>query len=168
MTVHHGAGLILHAKERTEQVRDKAHKAMRSIEKEIEKNDGLYPYNGGRLSQAEFCRRAGINQVTLLRRSHKKTTKVHVDVWLRETNDKLLTGKKVVRKAVTKRVDEWRSRYGRVATEFHLYKIHAIAKDEALAKKDARITELEKRVTVLQQELSRGKVINMPKRRKSQ
>jgi len=167
MTERHGAGLILHAKERTEQVRDKVHKAMRSIEKEIEKNDGLYPYNGGRLSQAEFCRRAGINQVTLLRRSHKKTTKVHVDAWLRDTNNKLLTGKKVVRKAVTKRVDEWRSRYERVATEFHLFKLQAIAKEETIAQKDVRIRELEERLTHLQQELSAGKVIRMPKKRKS-
>jgi hypothetical protein len=166
VTAHNATGLIRHAHGRSAQVRSKVRNTMRLIEKEIEKNDGLYPYHGGRLSQAEFCRRAAINQVTLLRDSHRKTTKCQVDAWLRDVNAKLITGKKVVRKTVTKRVDEWKSRYEAVATKFHLYKIQAIAQDELLSTKDARIAELEGTVLQLRGELSEGKVIHMPKLRK--
>jgi len=165
VTTQGGAGLIQHARGRSEQVRIKVRNAMRLIEKEIEESEGLYPYHGGRLSQAELCRRAGINQVTLLRSSHRGTTKIQIDTWLRDINAKLITGKKVVRKAVTKRVEEWKSRYELVATEFHLYKIQAIAKDEAIVKKDVRIAELEAEILRLRSELSEGKVIRIPKAR---
>ena len=160
-----GAALIAHAHGRSETIRLKMRNTMKVIEAEIEKNDGIYGYNGGRLSEAEFCRRAKFNQVTLLRKSHRTTTKVELTKWLRAINAKLITGKKVVRKAVTERVDKWRERYESAATEFHLFKIQSIAKDESIAQLKARVTELEQELLRLQQALSKGVVVKMPSKR---
>lgn len=161
-----GAGLIEHAHGRSKTIVVKMRNTMSVIEAEIEKNEGIYAYNGGRLSEAEFCRRAKFNQVTLLRKPHRETTKVELAKWLQAINAKLVTGKKVVRKAVTERVDKWMERYQSVATEFHLFKIQSIAKDESIAQLKTRVSELEQETLQLQQALSKGVVVTMPRKRK--
>lgn len=66
-----------------------------------------------------------------------------------------------MRKAVTERVDAWKDRYSAIATEFHIHKLQAIAKDEALTNKDARIAELEAENHRLEREVSDGKVVSI-------
>lgn len=58
------AGLIAFAKKRTQAVVTKLRASMKTIEAEIDAHEGIYPLNGGKLSQAELCRRAGISNVT--------------------------------------------------------------------------------------------------------
>ena len=52
-------GLNNHAKSRSSTFVSKLRQAMSTIEGDIEQNEGLYPYNAGRLTKAELCRRAG-------------------------------------------------------------------------------------------------------------
>lgn len=48
---------------------------MRAIEKDIEDNDGLRPFNKGRVTQSDACGRAGVSLVMHQGASHKETTK---------------------------------------------------------------------------------------------
>lgn len=158
--------LVVHARARSQAVRDAVQKTRKAIESEIEKNEGLYPYNGGRLSQAEFCRRAGISQVTLLGTAHKASTKQELDQWLRQVTRVLLTGKRVVRKAVTERADSWERRYREVANHYNLFKIEMIAKEETIELHAKKIAELEEEILRLLQQVSEGRVVHIQKKGK--
>lgn len=67
---------------RTRAVRQSLKEAMEKIDRELEANDGIYPQNKGRLTQAEVCRRANIGDKTLQGKAHKFTTLGEVSRWL--------------------------------------------------------------------------------------
>lgn len=150
-------GLNEHGKKRTEGVKSRLNAAYQAIEVELAKNEGLYPFNGGRLSEAEVCRRADVSPVTLLNKRHAKTRKVLKD-WLAAIHGTSVVGSAAVRRQVTKRVEDWKAAFHLVANQFHLYKIEEIRKNEELAEKMKKILELEATVAELQSQLSRGKV----------
>jgi len=159
----HGDALALHAHARTERVRAKLRDAMKDIELEIERNDGIYPFHGGRLSLSEVCRRGGVHKVTLQGASHRSTSKPMVEDWIDGIKARLITGRKTVRKTVTARADDWESRYKAVANKFNeMYAIDMIAKDKAIRELTERAAALEAENLVLRSELSSGKVVRMP------
>lgn len=96
---------------RTEAVRQRAKRAQQQIESEIEENLGVYPFNGGRLTIAELCRRAHISNITLYGTRHRQTTKQEIEDWLNRIRTCLTTGRVAVRRRVTERADIWRERY---------------------------------------------------------
>ena len=53
-------------------------KAMQDIEAEIAQHQGVYPFNHGRITQSELCRRADVKKATLQTPLHKDTTRVEV------------------------------------------------------------------------------------------
>ena len=67
---------------RTEAAVTRLHKAMRDIEAEIAAHQGIYPFNFGRVTQSELCRRADVKKATLQNLVHKDTTRVEIMVWL--------------------------------------------------------------------------------------
>lgn len=107
------------AKQRTDSVVEKLRRAMATIEAEVEAHDGLYPFNKGRLTQAEVCRRAGISKVTLQGPLHKTTTKAEVDAWVARVTAGIVKGKKNVRKAVTDRAEGWKANLEAIAQQYH-------------------------------------------------
>lgn len=113
------APLLNAAHQRSALFIDKLRRAMRAIEQDIEAHDGLYPFNKGRLTQAEVCRRAGVSNVTLQGRLHKLTTKVEVDVWIQRASRGIAKGKKNVRKAITERAEVWKSNLQSIAQAYH-------------------------------------------------
>lgn len=160
------AGLEAYSKGRSQALSAKLDNAMKSIELEIEKNDGIYPLNGGRLSQAELCRRAGIGKAVLQGESHKKTTLVKVNKWLDGIRKRQISGSKVVRKTVTDRADDWKQRYELAANHSNLYHLQMVTLQNRLERANARITELEAENLKLYSDLSHGKVVRMPKPKK--
>lgn len=156
--------LLAHAKSRTEEVVAKIRKAMAAIELEIDKNDGIYPFNGSRLTRAEVCRRAGVHKITLQGPAHRETTRKMIDVWLKKVKERMVIGKRAVRRAVTDRAENWHERYLKAANMTNLYHVQLVSLNNVLAKRDARVHELEERVNQLQAELSDGKIVRMPKR----
>ena len=114
MPVSAPAGLIDHAKQRTLAFIAKLKAAMAAIELEIDQNEGLYPFNGGRLTQAEVCRRAGVSNIALQGPAHKDTTKKLVDDWLLRVRAASVTGKKSVRRTVSSRAEAWKAQHARV------------------------------------------------------
>jgi len=128
---------------------------MEAIEKDIEDNDGLYPYNNGRLSLAEVCRRASIHKVTLQGGKHNTTTKVVVKEWLQNLNGLVVVGAKTVRKRVTASADEWRDRYFEIARKYNeMYAINIVSMQSQLDMAQSRIADLESENLILRRKLS--------------
>lgn len=162
-----GEALVEHAHARTDQVRTKLRDAMKTIELEIEHNDGIYPFHGGRLSMSEVCRRAKVHKVTLQGRSHRDTSKPMIEAWIKGLKARLVTGRKTVRKTVTARADDWEAQYKDVARKFNeMYAIDVIAKDKTIAELTERLVTLEAENQMLRSELSAGKVVRMSEQKK--
>lgn len=156
--------LTKHAKARSDEVRKKLRLSMDAIELEIEHNEGVYPFQGGRLSLSEVCRRAGVHKVTLQGLAHKETTKPMVEAWIANISKQLVTGHKAVRKTVTARAEDWEGQYKSLARRFNeIYAIEVIEKNNALKEAFERIKLLEAENLHLKMELSQGKVVLMPK-----
>jgi predicted kinase len=163
-----GDALVLHAHARTDQVRMKLRDAMKVIELEIEQNNGIYPFHGGRLSLSEVCRRAGVHKVTLQGASHRESSKPMVENWIEGLRARLITGRKTVRKTVTARADDWEERYKSIANKFNeMYAIDVIAKDKTIRELTDRVEMLEAENLRLQAALSEGKVIRLPTKMKN-
>lgn len=67
---------------RTQAMLQRLRQAMHDIEPEIATHQGVYPYNHGRVTQSELCRRADVKKATLQTTLHKDTTRVEVLAWL--------------------------------------------------------------------------------------
>lgn len=154
-------GLQAHAELRTARVRESIKRTKKTIELELDRNGGIYPLNSGRLSQAEFCRRAGISPITLLGASHKTTSKLEVDRWLEQIHKRSISGKNSVRKAVTERAARWEEKYKAIANEFHLFKLELISKDEEIRKLREANRQLAAENMHLKRCLSSGNVIDI-------
>jgi hypothetical protein len=79
--------------------------ALRGIERDVENNNGLYPLNGGRITQQEVLRRAALSPA-FLEKSRNKQVKAHVTQWLVGVNGQILRGAKTIRRTITARVSE--------------------------------------------------------------
>jgi hypothetical protein len=147
--------LIAHAKSRSDDVTVKLHKAMATIEIELGVNDGIYPFNKGRLSMAEVCRRAGIHKITLQGEVHRLTNRLIVKEWLDELEKQLVKGSKSVRRRVTSKIDDWKARYTDLARSYNeIYAIEIVCREAKLKTAFAKIAELEGEVLSLRAQLS--------------
>ncbi len=79
----------VHSHPRTEAALQRLRQAMAQIETEIEAHGGSYPYNHGRMTQSELCRRADVKKATLQNPVHKDTTRVEVMNWCDAINARL-------------------------------------------------------------------------------
>ncbi|MES2948143.1 MAG: hypothetical protein V4858_06315 [Pseudomonadota bacterium] len=152
--------LLESAHQRTTTFEAKLTKAMKDIEDDIAKNDGLYPLNGGRLSVAEICRRAGVKNKSLDGKKHKTTTKVTVEEWHKMVLAGVVQGKKNVRKTVTGRAESWKEAHRQVAQARH---IDQLKLEGALVRN--RVLETENAALRAQlSSASEGRVVGLPKR----
>lgn len=75
--------------------------AMAEIEAEITAHHGIYPYNHGRVTQSELCRRADVKKATLQTPLHKDSTRVEVMAWLDTLAERLAGNRDATRERVT-------------------------------------------------------------------
>ena len=123
---------------RTEAALQRLHKAMRDIEAEIETNHGIYPFNHGRVTQSELCRRADVKKATLQNPVHKDTTRVEIMAWL----DQL-----AIRRSLTR--DSTRERVTAVADDLTAQVQHLTCQTT-----QAQLARAEERIRQLQAELA--------------
>lgn len=90
---------------RTEAALARLHKAMRDIEAEIAAHQGIYPFNFGRVTQSELCRRADVKKATLQNPVHKDTTRVEIMAWLDVVSAQLAQTRDGSRERVTEVAD---------------------------------------------------------------
>jgi len=136
------AGLLEHAKKRTQAVVTKLRAAMKAIESEIDEHEGIYPLNGGKLSQAEVCRRAGISNVTLSTPAHRETTHKMVDAWLKDIKKSTVTGRKSVRRAVTDRAEEWKRAHAAIAQSYRAAELEFLDMKSTVKKLEGEVQKL--------------------------
>ncbi len=86
---------------RTQAMLQRLHKAMAEIEADIATHHGVYPYNHGRVTQSELCRRADVKKATLQTPLHKDTTRVEVMAWLDGLSAALAGTRDATRERVT-------------------------------------------------------------------
>lgn len=163
------SALKSHAKGRTGAVVSKIRAAMVAIELDIETNECIYPFNKGRVTKAEVCRRANVRDISLHGKAHRDTTLTMVNTWVTDIKSKLITGRRAVRSTVTKRADDWKNRYEETANWVHRYHVEDAHRREELKKAKARIVELKDEVDQLREQLTKGKVVPLkpPSRRGS-
>jgi hypothetical protein len=89
----------------------------------VEENEGIYPYNSGRLDQAEICRLAGVRPALLGQNRHKEETRPNLNTWLENVNKDLVRGMYRIRKVVTGRVSDWKAAYEDLLTSFHIVEL---------------------------------------------
>lgn len=82
---------------RTEAALQRLRQAMTTIEAEIEAHGGNYPYNHGRMTQSELCRRADVKKATLQNPVHKDTTRVEIIQWCDAINARLIQARDLAR-----------------------------------------------------------------------
>jgi len=140
----HHTGMVSHAKDRSAAVVTKLRIAMAAIELDIDSHGGVYPFNGGRLSRAEVCRRADVKPITLIGPVHKDGIKVEVDEWREWVLSRIAKGKKSVRRAVTDRATAWKDELHKIANQYHLAELRMVGMA-------ARIAELEAENTILRE-----------------
>lgn len=155
--------LASNAKSRTAEFLRRIEAGKSAIEADVEKNEGIYPLNGGRLSIEEVCRRAGIHTVSLHGHLHKDTTLKELHRWLDDLLGSMAVGKKAVRKAVTQRADEWQKRFLEQANWVHRYHVLEAARIDELKAANARVAELEGEVLRLTEQLAPRKNVSILK-----
>ena len=89
--------------------------AMSDIEADIAAHHGVYPYNHGRVTQSELCRRADVKKATLQTPLHKDTTRVEVIRWLDALAGRLAGSREATRERVTGVADNLAAEVARLA-----------------------------------------------------
>ena len=95
-----------HAHPRTEAALQRLRNAMREIEAEVATHQGVYPFNHGRVTQSELCRRADVKKATLQNPVHKDTTRVEIMTWLDTLAVRLTQTRDGTRERVTAVADD--------------------------------------------------------------
>jgi septation ring formation regulator EzrA len=141
---------------------------MLKIEREIDANAGIYPYNDGKLTVWALLDRAGKSPAYLQKNTPKiKALKKEVNSWIERVKGRIAAGAPSVRREVNERVkvankqiDEIRQAYSE--SELQLTRVTA-----ELADATRKIGELEKKNTELLKQLAVGTVVSLkPERRK--
>ena len=115
---------------RTEAALARLHKAMRDIEAEIAAHQGIYPFNFGRVTQSELCRRADVKKATLQNPVHKDTTRVEIMGWLEGVSAQLAQTRDGTRERVTQVADG-------LAAEVHRLTQALLAAEQRIAQLEA-------------------------------
>jgi cob(I)alamin adenosyltransferase len=131
---------------RTAAALDRLRKAMREIEAEVLANQGIYPFNHGRVTQSELCRRADVKKATLQNPVHKDTTRVEIMGWLDTLASQLTHTRDSTRERVTEVTENLAAEVARLTQRCQ----HA---DEQLAQAKQRLEQLAQENALLRHQL---------------
>lgn len=93
-----------------EQAHERVRAVMKTIQKEMAGNEGIYPNNKGAVSMAEVARRAQIHPFTFHKPRYLELGK-EVKAWLETLKQGGVVGRGRVRKELGTRVQEWKKLY---------------------------------------------------------
>ena len=151
----------LSAKKRTDLLLGKIAKARSEIERRVDSNGGIYPFNKGRVTVAEVCRVAGVRKSVLQGPKHRKTTNVELLAWISDLKKRMSVGSESVRRAVTQRADDWKQKYLQAAHHSNLYHLQMVSLTSRLAESEKKVADLEAEVVRLQIAVSEGRVTKL-------
>lgn len=154
---------------RTEAVVAAVRAAMKTIEKDIDAHDGIYPANKGALSRNEVYRRAGIHNTTLYDDRYK-SLRADLTAWFNKIKETSVTGRGRVRREISSRVADWRQRYEGVVNSHRKTELDLQEAERKLEAAEDSIAKLTKDNERLQQALIKataGKVVAIHRKTKS-
>ena len=127
------------ANPRTEAALARLRKAMAEIEADIASHQGVYPFNHGRVTQSELCRRADVKKATLQTPLHKDTTRVQILAWLDSVTAGLTVTRDATRDKVTAAADTLAAEVHRLEAE-----LQAALLQLGLAEQRMEVLEMER------------------------
>ncbi|MGY4608590.1 DNA repair exonuclease SbcCD ATPase subunit [Bradyrhizobium sp. USDA 4474] len=141
---------------------------MGKIEGEIDANDGIYPYNDGKLTVDELLRRAGKSPAYLQKKTPKiEALKNEVNAWIRRVKGQIGSGAPSVRREVNSRVKVANKQLDEIRQNYHEAELQLTRVTAELADATRKIGELEKRNTELLKQLAGKTVVSLkPEQRK--
>ena len=148
----------MYAGRRAQGTRDRLAQAMRDMELEIERNAGIYPFADGEVSTAEVIRRAGLSP-TLLQKDRHRSSRTEVAIWVETVRCAIKRGRKVVRKAVTDRVDVAKREVDVIMQRWTQAELEYADQAIELARLRAECTDLRAENAKLRAALSGGNVL---------
>jgi uncharacterized membrane-anchored protein len=144
--------------------RDAVINAMRDMEREIERNNGIYPFTAdGQLSIQEVLRRAGKSSAALEKPQHKAEggLKEIVTEWVTRVNGKITGGVRIVRKMITERVNEADERLSAFMQAWSEAELEYIQAKEDMMEKDKEIAQLKRDIERLKAEIAGTNVVQL-------
>ncbi len=112
---------------------------MAEIEADIANHQGVYPFNHGRVTQSELCRRADVKKATLQTPLHKDTTRVQILAWLDSVTVGLTVTRDATREKVTAKADTLAAEVHRLEAE-----LQAALLQLGLAEQRMEVLEMER------------------------
>lgn len=134
---------------RTQAALGRLRKAMADIEVEILANKGIYPFNYGRVTQSELCRRADVKKATLQNTVHKDTTRIEIIRWLDALNLTLTQTRTGTRERVTALAQDLSAQVDSLSQACQVAK-------ERLAQAEQRVAQLRQENALLRNRLGLG------------
>lgn len=136
------AALIQSAAARKQKTKEKIERGKAEALRLIKENDGIYPANGGRLTQAEVCRLGGVDPTILGGKPHRETTRVELNSWLDQVSSGLAKGKRRVRKKINGQVAIWKALYEEVLDSFSIVELELAQTKQELAACQAELNDI--------------------------
>ncbi|ANY77105.1 hypothetical protein BB934_01795 [Microvirga ossetica] len=144
--------------------RDALIDAMREMEREIEKNNGLYPFaEDGFVNTQEVLRRAGKSSALLEKSHHKVAGGLKEDVtdWVMRVNGRITGGVRIVRKLIRQEVNEADDRVEAIKQAWTEAELEYIQAREDIVEKDKEITVLKLEISYLKAKLAGANVVQL-------
>lgn len=138
--------LTENANPRTEAALARLRKAMSDMEADIAAHQGVYPYNHGRVTQSELCRRADVKKATLQTPLHKDTTRVRILAWLEDVTSGLAHTRAATREKVTAVADGLASDVERLQSELQATLLQLGLAEQRVQALERECTELRARL----------------------
>lgn len=156
------------AKLKFEESRDLIQQEMRKIDAEIEKNDGVYPYAGGKVSAAEVLRRLGKGEAYLRKKEPPVLVELRQEVesWVDYVTREMAAGARIVRRKVTERVEQVKTELDLVRQHYHEAEIELSDTQTKLQQAEKKLEEMQKQNTMLLKRLNDKMVVDLDSRRK--
>lgn len=108
----------LRGQARSSDVGDRVRSAMKTIEQEMDENNGIYPHNKGAVSANEVARRAGIHATTFFTAAQRQLG-AEVKSWIESLKTRKVVGRLRVRRELATRIADWRQMYDALAASHH-------------------------------------------------
>lgn len=153
------------AGEKADHTRARIEAAKKKIERDIEKNDGLYPFAKGKLTVAEVLRRAGLSPASL-QKAHHLEMREDLKTWIAERQAKLQRGVKSIRRAVTERVDAAKEDVKMLMQRYAEAELDYAARDREIADLKEKVKVLEAENTRLKNATAGSNVVAIDKGRR--
>jgi len=157
-----------YAKEKHVESKISIHEMMEKIEREIDANAGIYPYNDGKLTVDELLGRAGKSPAYLQKKTPKiKALRNDVNSWIKRVKGQIASGAPSVRREVNARVKAANKQLDDIRQNYHESELQLTRVTAELADATRKIGELERKNAELLKQLAGKTVVSLkPEQRK--